>query len=52
MSGKMTDNNDKRRYVSEVHRRQNSKNYAMLAVLGALVVLFYVVAIVRIGGAG
>jgi hypothetical protein len=48
----MADEKDKRRYVSEVHKRQRSKNYAMLAVLGALVVLFYVVAIVRIGGAG
>lgn len=48
----MANEKDKRRYVSEVHKRQRSKNYAMLAVLGALVVLFYVVAIVRIGGAG
>ena len=52
MSDIMADEKDKRRYVSEVHKRQRSKNYAMLAVLGALVVLFYVVAIVRIGGAG
>ncbi|MBT5108798.1 MAG: hypothetical protein HOM25_08955 [Rhodospirillaceae bacterium] len=52
MSDIMAEYNDKRRYVSEVHRRQRSKNYAMLAILGGLVILFYVVAIVRIGGAG
>ncbi len=32
---------------SEVHRRQRGKNLAMLAALGALVVLFYVIAILR-----
>ncbi|WP_455373404.1 hypothetical protein [Limibacillus halophilus] len=34
---------------SEVHRRQRGKNLAMLAGLVALVVLFYIVAIVRMG---
>jgi hypothetical protein len=34
---------------SEMHRRQRGKNLAMLAGLVALVVLFYVVAIVRMG---
>jgi len=46
----MAENNDKGRYPSEVHKRQRSKNLTMLAVLVGLVVLFYVVALVRIGG--
>ena len=37
----------RRNNESEVHRRQRSKNLAMLAGLVALVVLFYLVAIVR-----
>ena len=37
---------------SDMHRRQRTKNYAVLAVLLALVVLFYVVAIVRMKGGG
>lgn len=32
------------------HKRQWSKNLALLAVLGGLVVLFYVITIVRMGG--
>ncbi len=49
-------NEDKRadgsgkRFRSEVHRRQRGKNLALAAVLVALMVLFYVVAIVRMGG--
>lgn len=39
----------KRRHRSEMHRRQYAKNLTMLAVLIGLVVLFYVVAIVRMG---
>lgn len=35
---------------SEMHRRQRSKNLAMLAALLGLVVLFYVTALVRMGG--
>jgi hypothetical protein len=33
-------------------RRQRSRNLAMLAVLGGLVVLFYVITIVKMGGTG
>ncbi|NKB56093.1 MAG: hypothetical protein GKS00_07130 [Alphaproteobacteria bacterium] len=43
----MTENSDKRRYPSEVHKRQRSKNLTMLAVLVGLVVLFYAVSIIR-----
>ena len=32
-------------------RRQRSRNWAMLAVLGGLAVLFYVITIVKMGGA-
>ena len=32
---------------SEQHRRQRRKNFAMLALLGSLVLLFYVISIVR-----
>jgi len=39
----------RRNNESEVHRRQRGKNLAMLAGLVALVVLFYLVAIVRMG---
>ena len=35
---------------SEMHRRQRGKNIALGLVLFGLVVLFYVVAIVKIGG--
>jgi hypothetical protein len=34
---------------SEVHRRNRGRNLAMLAVLGGLVVLFYLIALVRMG---
>ncbi len=40
----------KRGYQSEVHRRQKSKNLALLIALLAFVVLIYLVSIVRIGG--
>ena len=46
----MAEDNDKDRYPSEMHKRQRSKNLTMLAVLAGLVVLFYVVAVVRMGG--
>lgn len=46
----MAEDNDKDRYLSEMHKRQRSKNLTMLAVLAGLVVLFYVVAVVRMGG--
>lgn len=39
-----------RRYVSEVHRRQRTKNLALLVVLVAFAVLVYFVAIVRMSG--
>lgn len=34
------------------HRQQRIKNWAMLALLLSLVVLFFVLSIVRMGGAG
>ncbi len=40
----------KRGYQTEVHRRQKSKNFAMLLVLLGFVVLVYLVSVVRIGG--
>lgn len=46
----MAEDGDKRRYPSEVHKRQRSKNLAMLAALVGLVVLFYVIALVRMSG--
>lgn len=46
----IAEDNDKGCYPSEMHKRQRSKNLTMLAVLAGLVVLFYVVALVRIGG--
>ena len=46
----MAEENEKNRDPSEMHRRQRSKNLTMLFVLGALAVLFYVVAIVRMKG--
>ena len=39
------------RQPSEMHRRQRGKNIAVALVLFGMVVLFYVVAIVKIGGA-
>lgn len=47
----MTDGRDDRRQPSEMHRRQRGKNLALLAVLLGLCVLFYVITIVRGGGA-
>lgn len=38
------------RKPSEVHRRQRGKNIALAAVLFGLALLFYVVAIVKMGG--
>lgn len=38
------------RKPSEVHRRQRGKNIALAAVLFGLAVLFYIVAIVKMGG--
>ncbi len=40
----------KRSYQSDVHRRQKSKNFAMLLALLSFVVLVYLVSVVRIGG--
>lgn len=39
-----------KRFPSEVHRRQRGKNIALALVIAALMALFYVVAIVRMGG--
>ncbi len=44
------DDKAKRRYPSEVHRRQRSKNLALLVVLLAFAILVYFVAIVRMSG--
>lgn len=41
---------DDKRHRSEMHRRQRGKNIALALVLAGLVALFYVVAIVRMGG--
>jgi hypothetical protein len=41
-----------RQKASEVHKRLRGRNLALLGVLVALVVLFYVMTIVRMGGAG
>lgn len=46
----MADDGDKDKERSDMHRRQRSKNLTMLFVLGGLAVLFYVIAIVRMGG--
>ncbi len=40
----------KRGYESEVHRRQRSKNLAILIVLLAFVIVVYLVSVVRMGG--
>jgi len=37
-------------YRSDMHRRQRRKNIALALVLAALMLLFYIVAIVRMGG--
>ena len=49
-AGTMAGKDDKRRYPSEMHRRQRAKNLTMMAVLAGLAILFYVVAVVRMGG--
>jgi len=38
------------RHPSDQHRRQFPKNLALMLVLAAVSVLFYVIAIVRMGG--
>lgn len=38
------------KHVSEQHKRQRGKNLALLAVLLGLVVLFYIITLVRMGG--
>jgi hypothetical protein len=38
------------RQPSDMHRRQRGKNIALAVVLFGMAVLFYVVAIVKIGG--
>lgn len=38
-----------KRAPSERHREQRRKNYAMLAVIGGLIVIFYLVFIARAG---
>jgi hypothetical protein len=40
----------KRGYDSDVHRRQRSKNFALLIALLAFVAVIYLVSVVRIGG--
>jgi hypothetical protein len=40
------------RQPSDLHRRQRGKNIALGAVLFGLAVLFYIVAIVKMGGGG
>ena len=37
---------------SEHHKRLRNRNLALLAVLGGLAVLFYLITIVRFGGGG
>ena len=38
-----------KRELSERHREQRGKNYAMLAVIAGLIVIFYLVFIARAG---
>ncbi len=40
----------KRSYKSAVHRKQKSKNFAMLIILLGFVILIYLVSVVRMGG--
>ncbi len=40
----------KRSYKSEVHRKQRTKNFAMLIALLGFVILVYLVSVVRMGG--
>ncbi|MGE4217903.1 MAG: hypothetical protein AB7G39_00545 [Alphaproteobacteria bacterium] len=44
------DRQDRIRHPSEQHRRQFPKNVALLLVLVSFCLLFYLVAIVRMGG--
>ncbi len=44
----MTDMGE-RKHHSEMHKRQRSKNLALMAVLFGLAVLFYLVSIVQMG---
>ena len=46
----MAEKDDNHGYRREMHRRQRSKNWAMLAALVGLIILFYMVALVRMGG--
>lgn len=46
----MAEDDEKDREQNESRRRLRSKNLTMLFALGGLAVLFYVVAIVRMGG--
>ena len=46
----MAEKNDGKKWRSAMHRRQRAKNLAVMAVLVGLVVLFYVLSIVRMGG--
>lgn len=36
---------------SETHRRKRGKNFALLAVLFGMAALFYIITVVRMGGA-
>ncbi len=40
------------RPAGDMHRRQRSKHLALLAVLLGLAVLFYLITLVKMGGAG
>ena len=46
----MAPEKDPRKWRSDMHRRQRRKNLAVMAVLFAMVALFYVLSIVRMGG--
>ncbi len=50
MSAVMSD--DRRPGDSDIHRRQRSKNLVVAAFLLALVVIFFLLALVRMGGQG
>ncbi|MBE9552696.1 MAG: hypothetical protein IMF05_04440 [Proteobacteria bacterium] len=49
-NAKQTDEAADDRQPSEMHRRQRGKNIALALVLFGMAVLFYIVAIVKIGG--
>jgi hypothetical protein len=38
--------------ISDEHKKRRGRNIALALVLGALVVLFFVITIVRLGGQG